>query len=178
MNRLGRIALVLGGYAVALLAATAAVAVWQMRTSGPDVQAMAGMYAFGDFAHFVGVFGVLALVPTGFGLYFLRSCGKFWAPLSVVSLAIAMTSPVGVSIVPLAHVLRLRGPGWEIAGGLGFLRAMGAPLLAGGFFVGALVAPARRPRRALVAAACLELAGALGVAIHFIMMRVNYGLFG
>jgi hypothetical protein len=29
------------------------------------------MYAAGDLLHFIGLFGVLALIPTGLALYFL-----------------------------------------------------------------------------------------------------------
>jgi len=54
--------------------------------------------------------------------------------------------------------LQLPGSTWEMVAGLGFLRALGAPLLALGFFTGAALAPARRSRWALLVAGGFECA--------------------
>jgi hypothetical protein len=45
--------------------------VWEQFTQGSIAQASSGMYAFGDLILFIGVFGVLALIPTGLAAYFL-----------------------------------------------------------------------------------------------------------
>jgi hypothetical protein len=71
MSRLAKLGLVLGGYVAACLVASGAVYVYQLFTQDAISQASAGMYAFGDFILFVGVFGVLAFLPTGLALYFL-----------------------------------------------------------------------------------------------------------
>lgn len=71
MSRLSKLGLVLGGYAVAVVVAYAAVYVNSLLTPADPAQASAGMQAFGDFILFVGVFGLLAVIPTGLGLYFL-----------------------------------------------------------------------------------------------------------
>ena len=71
MSRLVKLGLVIGGYVVACLAASGVVYVYQLLTENAASQASAGMYAFGDFILFIGVFGVLALLPTGFAFYFL-----------------------------------------------------------------------------------------------------------
>ena len=71
MNRLTKLGLVFGGYVAACLVAGGAVYVYQLITQGAASQASAGMYAFGDLILFIGVFGLLALFPTGLALYFL-----------------------------------------------------------------------------------------------------------
>jgi hypothetical protein len=58
---------VLVGYSGALLAACLALYIRQLNTQGPDAQASAGMYAFGDGLLFGAVFGFGALFPTGLG---------------------------------------------------------------------------------------------------------------
>ena len=58
--------------------ASAAVAVRIANTSGPDAQASAGMYAFGDGLLFIAVFSAVAIFPTGLALCFLRPCRWFW----------------------------------------------------------------------------------------------------
>src|SRR5689334_3038774 len=86
-----KITVIAGGYVAALLAASAAVAIRMATTSGPEAQAAGGMYAFGDSIVFVAVFGLLALVPTGGALYFLRPYRRFWVVLSLLCLAVAVT---------------------------------------------------------------------------------------
>ena len=71
MSRLTKLGLVLGGYVAACLIASGAVYVNQLFTDNAASQASAGMSAFGDFILFIGVFGILALFPTGLALYFL-----------------------------------------------------------------------------------------------------------
>ena len=71
MGRFAKLWLVIGGYVLACLAAGAAVYVNGLFTQDPAAQASAGMYAFGDLILFIGLFGFLALFPTGLGIYFL-----------------------------------------------------------------------------------------------------------
>jgi hypothetical protein len=71
MSRPMKLGLVIGAYVTACLVASAAVYVNQLLTPQAVSQASSGMYAFGDLLLFVGVFGVLALFPTGLALYFL-----------------------------------------------------------------------------------------------------------
>lgn len=71
MSRLTKLGLVLGGYVIACLVAAAVLYVYQLFTQDASAQASAGMYAFGDALLFMGVCGILALFPTGLGLYFL-----------------------------------------------------------------------------------------------------------
>jgi hypothetical protein len=71
MNRVAKLGLVIGGYVAACLLASGVVYVYQLLTDNAVAQASSGMYAFGDLLLFLGVFGVLALFPTGLALYFL-----------------------------------------------------------------------------------------------------------
>jgi hypothetical protein len=71
MSGLAKWGLVIGGYVMACLAAVGVVYVYQLFAQDAASQASAGMSAFGDLVLFAGVFGVLMLLPTGLGLYFL-----------------------------------------------------------------------------------------------------------
>ncbi len=168
MRGLARSALVLAGYVVAVVAASAAVA-WRIaHTSGPDAQASAGMYAFGDSMLFLIVFGALAAVPTAMAFYFLRTSRWFWGLLAVLALAIAATALAAVGALVLEKLAPRRGP-LEMAAALGVLRVLVAPLLAGAFALGALFAPTRLPRRGLLLAALFEGAAALYAALAFFL---------
>ena len=63
--------LVFGGYLAACLIASGVLYLWQLSTQNATAQASAGMYAGGDVLLFIGVFGALALIPTGLAGYFL-----------------------------------------------------------------------------------------------------------
>jgi hypothetical protein len=65
---------ILGGYALAVLAAFVVVEIYVAATAGPDRDTYAGMYAFGDALLFVAVLGVAALPPTAAALW--RLCRK------------------------------------------------------------------------------------------------------
>ncbi len=71
MSWLAKLGLVIGGYVVACLVAYGAVYINDLFMDPAVLQASGGMSAFGDLILFVGVFGVLALFPTGLMLYFL-----------------------------------------------------------------------------------------------------------
>ena len=151
-----KVTLIAGGYVAAFLVASAAVAIRMANTSGPDAQAASGMYAFGDSVVFVAVFGVLALLPTGGALYFLRQYRRFWTVLSLLCIAVAVT---GLTAAILFAVGRHATPSilatWA---GLSVLRILVAPLLALTFLVCALFTPYRSPRFALLAATAMEAA--------------------
>jgi hypothetical protein len=66
-----RIGVVAAGLVAAVLVAAAAVALRVTNTSGSDAQSSSGMYAFGDAALFVAVFGVAALLLTAAGFFWL-----------------------------------------------------------------------------------------------------------
>ena len=68
---LAKLGLVIAGYVAACLIAYGAVYINDLFMDPAVLQASSGMSAFGDLILFIGVFGVLALFPTGLALYFL-----------------------------------------------------------------------------------------------------------
>jgi len=158
---------VLAGYSAALFAACAAVYVRQLNFQGTDIQADAGMYAFGDSLLFVAVFGGVALFPTGLGLYFLRPLPVFWTILAIASLALAATGPVSVAVV--AFMSSLPNPPFFVQACLFFslMRVLGAPLLAATFLLGGCLAPTRFARWALLGATAIEGAVAAYAIFHW-----------
>ena len=168
MKALIKIALVLAGYVAAVLLASAAVAVRIANTSGPDAQASAGMYAFGDGLLFIAVFSAVALFPTGLAFWFLRPYRWFWISLSITALMIAATGLVAVSIYGLtAHLVLPRESPLEIAAALAGLRMLLAPPLAAAFGLAGVIASNRVSRWSLLAAAGTEGAVAGYAVLHW-----------
>jgi hypothetical protein len=149
-----KIGAVLIGYVAAVLVASVAVAVRIANTSGPDADASAGMYAFGDGLLFIAVFGCVGIIPTGLALWLLRSCRWFWTVLSVFALTIAGTALLAASVyVTAASVTLPRESPLMICAALAVLRMLLSPPLAVAFVLSALIAPASKSRWALLAAA-------------------------
>jgi hypothetical protein len=164
LSRFYKLGVVLVGYAAALLASYAVCYVLQRLHPGPDPSG--GMQAFGDMLLFLGIFGFLALFPTALALHFLRPVEKFWTVFSIASLALAATGPVALLVGKpyLSPWLLL------FVGIFGLWEVLGAPLLCLGFVFCALIAPARRPRRLLIAASGIEFAvGAYAFYCLFIL---------
>jgi hypothetical protein len=173
MKPLPKIAVVAGGYVVAFVLASAAVAVRVAGTSGPTAQASSGMYAFGDSVLFVGVFGLCALVPTGAALFFLRSYPRFWVTLSALAVALAVTGITATGLFAVGRHATAPSP-LAFWGALSVLRILVAPLLALAFLVCTAFSPSRRPRLAFIAATAIEAAVSLyGGAVWFIPMLLQ-----
>jgi hypothetical protein len=165
--------LVAAGYIGAFLIAAAVVAIRVATTSGPEAQASSGMYAFGDLALFVAVFGFLALVPTAAALYFLRPYRRFWVVLSTLALIGALTGVAAVLLYALGRHAAEHSPlaTWTA---LSVLRILLAPVLAPAFLVFALLSAHRSPRVALLGAALLEVAvGAYAGFVWFLPLIVH-----
>jgi hypothetical protein len=71
LKPLTKVGIVAAGYIAALLIAWTAVAVNGALADTASAQASSGMSAFGDAILFIGVFGIVALAPTGAALFFL-----------------------------------------------------------------------------------------------------------
>lgn len=157
MTRVRSVALIGAGYVLAALVGAAAVAVRVALTSDAAAQVSSGMLAFADLVLFVGVFGVLAIVPTVMALVLLRPYARFWSALGFVAAAIALTGVVALApfaagphgIVPPALA------SWSATS---VLRILAAPCLAVAFGICAAVAPQRTPRLLLGAACGVEAA--------------------
>ena len=131
------------------------------------------MYAFGDVALFVAVFGFLALLPTAAALYFLRPYRRFWVVLSTLALIGAFTGVAAVLLYALGRHPAEHSPlaTWTA---LSVLRILLAPVLAPAFLVFALLSAHRSPRVALLGAALLEIAvGAYAGFVWFLPLIVH-----
>ena len=152
MNRLSKIGVVLGGYAGALFVTWGAFYVYVLMRK--DVgSGSGGMQAFGDSLLFIGVFCLLALIPTALALYFLRPFKKFWTVFSIASLALAATGPVFAVLMGRLHQSHAAA---VVVGFFGLLKVLGSPLLSLGFVICAIIAPGGRSRWRLVGAAAIE----------------------
>jgi hypothetical protein len=140
--------MVLAGYALSFLVAYAACDILGRIRRDPG---SGGMQAFGDFLGFVGLFGFLALLPTALALYRWRRSARFWTVFSASCLLLAVAGPIAA--------LTLGRPYQALSafvGLFGLLIVLGAPLLGLGFLVSGIIAPLRRSRRVLFAAAAIE----------------------
>src|SRR4051812_47540036 len=97
------------GLVLAFVAAWVAVDLRQRATQGPDAQASAGMYAFGDLVLGVGVFGVLALIPAALALVWLRPVARFWSALVAGALLFAL---IGVLALAASVVAKASTNHW------------------------------------------------------------------
>lgn len=150
MKTLCKVGIVLAGYALAFLVASAALQVRILLTNDEAAQASAGMYAFADFLFFVGTLGILSLAPTALGLYFLSPGERSWSWLSIGALFLAIVGPA-------AAVLLQPYQAYSLPIALLWLgQILGAPLLLLAFVVFGLLAPTRRARWTLLAAAVAE----------------------
>ncbi len=164
MKRSARIGLVVGGYAVALAVALGAAALHERRAD-PDWIASSQMFAFIDALYFLLVLSCLALVPTGMALYFLRGSPRFWRPFAAACVALAAT---GLAAAPLL-VLSSQPHGgaaqlWASLSAFSLLRMLGVPVVAAGFVMSTVLAPAGRPRGWILVATLTEaLVGTFGI---------------
>lgn len=164
MSRGSKTGIVLVGYVLAFLAALAATAIRVAFTSGPDAQASSGMYAGGDLLLFLGVFGSIALFPTGAALAFLRARPWFGPVLAGCAAAIAVSGVMAVYAY-LVFAPRDAPVGALIASALAVLRLLGSPLVAVGQAGAAILAPSRGSRRVVLAALGVEVA-TLAFGVH------------
>ena len=150
-----RVGTIVLGYGVAILIASAVVAVRVATTNPADAQAAGGMYAFGESVLFVVVFGVAALVPTAGALFMLKSHPRFWTWLSAMSLVVAFTGVAAAGLYVAGHDA---APSLlATLAALSVLRILVAPLAALAFGLGALISPGRTGKVALLAATVMEL---------------------
>jgi hypothetical protein len=155
MGASSKIALVIGGYIVAFVAAFAFVSIYVAVTSGPDRQGSDGMYAFGDFLLFLGVFVLSAVPATVAALVFLRPYRPFWRVASILALGIAVTgiaALIGYLLPGSTNTNAFLGA-WS---SLSPLRILLAPLCAIAFLLCGLLAPALSYRVAFLSATAIE----------------------
>jgi hypothetical protein len=154
-----KIGAIAGGFALAVGLAWVAVDIRQRLTQGPEAQASAGMYAFGDLVLGIFVFGLLALLPFALGLYWLRSNTSFWRAIARMAVLFALTGPLALLV---SGWLRQSAGNWAI---LGDARIGLMPLTALAIFTGGLFAPQPKPRWILIVVALVEGAIFAGVVL-------------
>lgn len=151
---------VVAGYVAALLAAFAVFEIRQRSMRGPVSEASAGMSAFGDALLFLGVFAVVALVPTGVALHAMRRFDRFWPALANAALGVAATGVLAVAMYAFTAAHASDAFQWSV---LALLRMLASPVLCAGFALAGFIAPEPRWRKRLFAAAAVD--GAIVVCV-------------
>jgi hypothetical protein len=142
-----KIGIVLGGLVVALAAAWATMEIRQRLNADDPSQ---GMQAFGDLIMGGAVFSVLATIPAGCALYWLRPIARFWNVLINVAIACSLTGPLAVLI---SGPFRTAAGNWAL---LGDLRFVTLPVSSLAWATCTLFAPTVRHRWLFLAAALID----------------------
>jgi len=165
MSRTSKVLIVLGGYAIAFLIASAVMYAHIKATSGPEWQGDSGMLAFGESVLFAGTFCLVAIPATAAALYWLRPVEVFWRIASIAALAIAATA------VAAALVYLVPRPTTAGGGPLGYwpelapLRILAAPGFALASCLALIFAPTRSARLGFLAAMAIEALSFLAVSV-------------
>jgi hypothetical protein len=158
------------GWLVAFAIAYAAVVVRQHATQGPDAQASAGMYAAGDAMLGTAVFGMIALLPIGLSLYWLRPIAWFWSVLAWGALGFALT---GLGALAESHWAVYPANVWPLFVAQARIALM--PLTAAALLVCALFAPRVRHRWMLLGAVATDVTIFAGVIVlKFILPQATH----
>ena len=163
-----KLAVVLAGYAAALLIALAVVAVYVYFTDSPDRYVSGGMSAFGDSLLFLAVLTLASIPPTGMVLYFLRPFPSFWMALAAAAVIYAATA-----IPALIDHFMLRAAGTTATpwSALLSLRLLLAPFSAFAFLLAALFAPGLWFRVPLFGAMAVEVGAFSCLAASWLIVR-------
>jgi len=149
-----KVGVVVLGYVAAIGIAWMATAIHQVSTRA-DAQGADGMYAAGDMFLFLAVFGVVAIVPTVFALYWLRSNRRFWAGLAALGVMVAATGIAAGFLFALGRHAVAPAP-LALWASFSVLRILAAPIFTLGLLVSGFLSPYRLPRISLFAAAGIE----------------------
>lgn len=166
MVRRTKIALVVAGYGLAVVAAVVAGWLYDLRVVGLPYDTSGGIYAGGQLLQSVGAFLAVALVPTLLGLWFLRGNERFWNAVAVVALAFAAIGLIAV-LMPLAFGTSGQSIPLALLELLGLAQLLGVPLWFAAFSLFALLAPTRRARRTLTLAVMFEAVIGVCAAVHW-----------
>jgi len=157
MNRFIKIAIVLGGYVLALLVAVGGCYLRSLLRPDSLTQTAPNMFAFGDELFLVGLFVLGCIPPTALGLWFLRKNTVFWNLAALAILVFAATAPLAEGMRAFIKAAGLYESGdWMWVDVVCLLRTLAIPLLVIGDGVCLLIAPAPRIRLVLAIAVALE----------------------
>ena len=169
MNGWMKLGIVVAGYVLAMAASGAAVMVYDKQFTPADNQQMGGMIAGGEMLYGFGVFALLALIPTGLALWFVRNNRRFWSVFSVAALAFAIAGLAAVFTSFVAGAVEARSPLVALVCLLGVVQMLGSPLWVGGFALFAVLAPARDLRKRMLVAVGIEMTVAVLALVHFLV---------
>ncbi|MEP7156091.1 MAG: hypothetical protein ABI905_09975 [Betaproteobacteria bacterium] len=172
LKTLAKTVVVLLGYMAAWWIADQVVGIHVAKTAA-DSKGADGMYAFADSILFLGVFGLIALVPTGAALYFLWQGKSPWTGVSNIALAIALTAPVAalVMIVTLWSDSTTVFVPPDFLTSFAILRLMVSPLLLLVFLGCSAFVPASPPRKKFFMASGLEAVSFILVVSCLLLVR-------
>ncbi len=98
-----KVGIVLAGYALAFIASVVTVAIFDRRFTAADNQGMGGMIAGSEMILGVGVFLLVALVPTFLALWFIRRSRRAWTWLKRLALGFTILVLAAVGACALAR---------------------------------------------------------------------------
>lgn len=151
-----KLGIVISGFTIASVVALVAMRIRQQLNASDPSQ---GMQAFGDLVLGMVVFTLLALLPLGLGLYWLRPVTRFWTVLVSVAAGYTLTGPLALLV---SGPLRPFWGNWAL---FGDIRIGTVPLSALAAATCALFAPSRRLRMIFLGAALLDGAIFAGVVL-------------
>lgn len=170
MGRARQAGLVIGGYVAAFGGAALAGWAYDVRVSSLPYDTSGGMYAGGQLLQELGVFLLVALLPTLYALWLLRRNAGFWNTVAAASLAFAVGGLCAV-LTPLVTGSPGRSAALAVVELLALSQFLGMPLWFGAFALFAVLAPTRPARRMLVGAIGTELAIGVLAVVHWFSPR-------
>lgn len=170
VGNMGKVGLVLAGYAAAIGAAIAAGWFYDWRMSLQPYDTSGGMYAFGQLLTALSAFFIVSLAPTLLALWFLRRNKAFWGWIAWLSIGFAGMGLFAV-LIPLVVPWRNdRGP-ILLLSLVKIAQYVGVPLWTIAMALFALIAPTRESRRLLVSALGIEIVIGMCSIVHWFLPR-------
>ena len=170
MSRWAKVAVVAGGYAVAVVAGLAAGWLYDARVSKLPYDTSGGMYAGGEMLSSLAAFLVVALLPTLLALWFLRRNTRFWNVVAIVSVAFAGAGLLAI-LRPLVSQTSGKNVGDLVLELVRVSHLLGAPVWLAGFTLCAFLAPSRGSRWTLLTATAIEVVIGVCAAVHWFVPR-------
>ncbi len=165
-----KFAIVCAGYGLAIVAGCAASFMYNARMAEQPYDTSGGMYAFGELLTGLGMFLLVAAVPTFLAVWFLRQNARLWHWIAVGSFAFAVVGLLAV-LMPLVVRGNPNHPALVLLSLVGLAQLLGVPLWTVAFLVFAIIAPTRPARRLLKAAVGIELVIGVCAAVHWFVPR-------
>ena len=174
-HRWAKLGVVLGGYALALVASATAVAIYDRGFTAQDNATMGGMIAGGEMMYFIGLFLLGSLPPTALGLWFLRRHRPSWVAFTALGLGFAAAGLLSVLALLAQGRVAPQNPWLVVFEVFGLGQMLGSPLFIAGFALFAWLAPAHDLRRRMLLAAGMEgVVFGCGLAHFFLLPQLPF----